>query len=71
MVNITCFPFIYLELTLYVFIRARRKAKETARHLYKRPLLLNGSLVLGQETDDVNGDFNPMQSYSGWVADFR
>jgi len=37
----------------------------------ERNLYLNGSLVLGQETDIFNGDFNDMQSYSGDIYDFR
>ncbi|XP_045126023.1 uncharacterized protein LOC123513162 isoform X2 [Portunus trituberculatus] len=37
----------------------------------ERSILMNGSLVLGQETDLVNGGFQEQQSFCGMITDFN
>ncbi|KAF2367948.1 Low-density lipoprotein (LDL) receptor class A repeat [Trinorchestia longiramus] len=56
----------YRELFFYVDGKLKSKKKKRSATLH-----LNGSLVLGQETDIFNGDFNDAQSFSGLIADFN
>ncbi|KAK8394124.1 hypothetical protein O3P69_006367 [Scylla paramamosain] len=58
-VNVTTF-LVYLDGEL-----------QMERTVGERSILMNGSLVLGQETDLVNGGFQEQQSFCGFITDFN
>ncbi|XP_042894047.1 uncharacterized protein LOC122267911 [Penaeus japonicus] len=45
--------------------------KNGVKSLPRQCILLNGSLVLGQESDKVGGGFQALQSFSGIISDFN
>ncbi|XP_068239403.1 uncharacterized protein [Palaemon carinicauda] len=46
-------------------------AVHSVKRLSRRHIFLNGSLVLGQETDDYDGGFHALQSFSGAITGFN
>ncbi|XP_064084504.1 uncharacterized protein LOC135200106 isoform X2 [Macrobrachium nipponense] len=52
--------------TFYVNGKLNRVNKLTQRHI-----LINGSLVLGQETDEVDGGYQALQSFCGTLTGFN